>query len=322
MENKRFEKIVGQKEQVSALNFYLDAQNKAGTFPFLLFTGEKGSGKTNLARETSRHLVNPDGTRRPRVEVNCANLKSVKVFAEVFMSFLRDNHVCLFLDEINAMSSDVTNTLLTLLTIDDNPVREFKWEGGTYLFDIRKINVIAASSEPDKIFAPLKDRFSIIDLAPYSEKELGDILKLHIAAEANFGDDLILDIVKTMKGNARACVKRAAEVKMFLAQSATPTLFTPEDWDSLRQKLGIKEMGISNSEISVLRVLDKHGACTLQMLHASTGLSRTCLRSDVENSLLRNGWMRIENLRRITQAGRDLLARIDGKKIEAPTASI
>ena len=323
MNQNRFSAVVGQREQISALNFYLDAQNKAGIFPFLLFTGAKGVGKTNLARETTRYLLNSDGTKKPRLEVNCANLKNGKIFAEMYLSYIRDSQgLCLLLDEIHAMSSEVTAILLTLLTTDDNPIREFKYEGSTYSWDIRKINVVACSSENDKIFPPLIDRMTKIDLGPYSEKELGDILVQHIGGQAGFGDDLILDIVSTMKGNARACVKRALEIKTFLAQSNTPTLFSTTDWQSLRQKLGIKEMGMTNSELSVLRVLDKHGPSTLQMLHASTGLSRSCIRAEVENELLRHGFLKIEGLRKITQAGRELLERIDGKKPQVLPATI
>ena len=57
-----FEKLVGQKQIKSKLNFYIDVHKKTGVVPFLNFIGARGLGKTAYAREFAKNLKNKNGT--------------------------------------------------------------------------------------------------------------------------------------------------------------------------------------------------------------------------------------------------------------------
>jgi Holliday junction resolvasome RuvABC ATP-dependent DNA helicase subunit len=74
--------------------------------------------------------------------------------------------------------------------------------------------------------------------------------------------------------------------------------------------LGIMPYGINNTELQVMRILKDRGACTLQMLSAVTGMSRTALQKDSEVFLLKNGFMRIDGKREITGKGIKALEKI------------
>jgi Holliday junction resolvasome RuvABC ATP-dependent DNA helicase subunit len=75
----------------------------------------------------------------------------------------------------------------------------------------------------------------------------------------------------------------------------------------MKYTLGIKPMGLSNIEVEILEILNDRGDCTLQMLSSVTGMSRSALQRDAETYLLRQGLIKIEGLRKITQKGKDIL---------------
>lgn len=311
-----FPSIIGQKANKSALSFYIDAFKTTKRLPFLLFTGAKGTGKTNFARK----LKDPLGYKC--VEINCSVVKTNKVLFEIWGSIIRNNKDLIFIwDESHNLSDEVTQTLLTICDIRDNHVRTAKWEGQDCEFDFTKIAFVFCSSEPQKIFQPLLDRLTVLDVAPYSEQELGQILRQHCGHDITIQPDVLPDIVQTLRGNARACVKRSEEIRMAMA-SCTVKDFGRYAWDTLRQKLGIQELGVSNSELSILRLLGKRGSCSLQEISASTGLSRSCIQKNDENFLLRNGFIKIEGVRKITALGRDFLAKIDGPQNNSIPAQI
>lgn len=317
MINSLFPNIIGQKSVIRALEFYLEAQRKTQIMPFLLFTGAKGTGKTELMRQTARNILNPDGSRRVIPEINCSSVKNNKAFFDIIQAYVMPNvegGINLIFDECHNLPLDAMNALLTICNVSNEPIREYKFEGFNYVFDTRKISFLFATSEAEKVFAPLKDRLTNIELEPYTDSELAEILRLHVGGDKDFGSDLLHEIVSTLRGNARACVKRAEEIKLSLATSETPHVFTKENWKNLKHRLGIHEQGISNSELIVLRELYKRRSCSLQTLVAATGLSSQCLRKSVENNLLKNGWMEILGHRKITPLGHQLVEKIDGLK--------
>jgi ABC-2 type transport system ATP-binding protein len=79
-------------------------------------------------------------------------------------------------------------------------------------------------------------------------------------------------------------------------------------------KIGINSSGLSNSEIQVLSTLKQRGDCSLSMLSAVTGMSRSALQRDVEIFLLQRGYMKIEGSRKITAEGVKALSAIEEKK--------
>ena len=58
-----FEKLVGQKQIKSKLNFYIDVYKRTKVVPFLNFIGARGLGKTAYAREFSNYLTNSMGVK-------------------------------------------------------------------------------------------------------------------------------------------------------------------------------------------------------------------------------------------------------------------
>jgi DNA-binding MarR family transcriptional regulator len=78
--------------------------------------------------------------------------------------------------------------------------------------------------------------------------------------------------------------------------------------------LEILPLGISPSELNLLRLIASRNGSTVTHLSAETGMTRSSLARDLEMFLLQNGLMEIRapSLRHATVKGLRLLEQIDG----------
>ena len=298
-----FEGLVGQDTLKSRLNFYSDAKKATGTLPFLLFNGAKGLGKTEFAKAFAKSLG------KPMIEINCSTIRNAEQFFEqVFIPAILDKDVTILLDEAHALPKDLEMAFLTIFNIEGAKTKRFEFGESSLLFEFERQTFLFATTELDKLFPPFKDRLTQLDFEPYSGKELGKIIQKKMDW-IDFKDNILNEICETVRGNARSAIKRALEVSAYAEVNNTST-FGKKEWKSLCDLLGIMPYGINATELQVMRILKERGACTLQMLSAVTGMSRTALQKDAEVFLLKNGFMRIDGKREITGKGAKALERI------------
>lgn len=297
-----FKDLIGQNHIKKSLEFYIEGAQRGGAVPPLLLTGARGLGKTEFARKAAKAL------KKPLLELNCSTIKNnTQFFEQIFVPVVMNNEITILFDECHALPKDLQNAFLTVFNVEKSTRKHFEWQGSTMEFDFTKQTYLFATTEPDKIFTPLKDRFEEIDFRPYTEAELGEILNRR-ADWITFEDNLMPIIAETLRGNARSAVKRSKQIEMF-CENKNISKFGLNEWKQMCAVLGVKQNGLTNSEIQVLQILKERGSCTLAMLSAATGLSRTALQRDIEMHLLRKGYMRINGLREITGAGQNALAR-------------
>lgn len=86
-----------------------------------------------------------------------------------------------------------------------------------------------------------------------------------------------------------------------------------EDVRKLFDILGVLPHGLNRIEWQMLNILKKEGQCTLSMLAAKTGLSRSSLQREHELFLLKKGFIAIDGLRKITLNG----CRVIDKNLKA-----
>jgi Holliday junction resolvasome RuvABC ATP-dependent DNA helicase subunit len=282
-----FNTLIGQEDVKRQLSFYAKAQNKTGVAPFLMMSGAKGLGKTEFAKEYAANLKNQDGSKRPFLEVNCSTIKNANAFFEqIFLPIAMNNEVTILLDEAHMLPKDLVNAFL----------------------DFSMQSFIFATTELDKLFAPFKDRLTIVDFRPYTVQELAGIVDL-VCGEIEFDDGLLNKIAETTRGNARSAVKRSREIMLY-CESNNKKDYTNDDWKSMCYTLGIKPLGLSNIEIEILSILKERGNCSLQMLSAVTGMSRTAIQKEAELYLLKRGLMKINGQREISGKGVNVLKDI------------
>lgn len=305
-----FEELIGQEGVKRQLSFFAESQQKTGMSPFLMLSGAKGLGKTEFAKVYSNELQNMDGSTRPFLEINCSTIKNANAFFEqIFLPIVMHNEITLLFDEAHMLPKDLVNAFLTVFNTERNTTKDFNHGEQTFTFDFKKQCYLFATTELDKLFGPFKDRLTIVDFRPYDVNELGEMIQLS-CEEITFDDGLLNEIAETTRGNARSAIKRAKEVDLY-CESVGKQSFTSDDWGSLRYRLNIKPLGLSNIEIEILRILKSQGSCTLQMLAAVTGMSRTAIQKEAEVYLLKRGLMKINGTREICGKGLNVLSKVE-----------
>ena len=298
-----FEGLIGQDTLKTRLRFYKRAKEATGTLPFLLFNGAKGLGKTEFAKSFAKSLS------KPMIEINCSTIRNAEQFFEqVFIPAILDKDVTVLLDEAHALPKDLEMAFLTIFNIEGAKTKRFEFGESSFLFEFERQTFLFATTELDKLFPPFKDRLTQLDFEPYNSEELAGIIKKKLEW-INFNDNILEEVSETVRGNARSAIKRALEINAY-AEVHNKATFGKKDWDSLCGLLGIMPYGINHTELQVMRILKDRGACTLQMLCAVTGMSRTAIQKDAEIYLLKNGFMRIDGKREITGRGTQALERI------------
>jgi Holliday junction resolvasome RuvABC ATP-dependent DNA helicase subunit len=297
-----FAELVGQEEVKRKLNFYLESYNKTSTIPFLNFIGAKGLGKTKFVHEFGRGLLDTNKVKKPMLEINSSSIDSARqFFTQVFQPHVQDKEVVLFFDEAHCLPKDLSYALLSIFNTDNKKVKEYTAGEDVYTFDFTKQNFIFATSESDKIFAPLRDRLTTIEFADYSNDDLKKIFSLNVA-NVEFEDEALSLLSETSRGNARSCILRSKEVQTYCANYSV-NKFTVDDARKLFYILGILPHGLNRIEWQILNILRSQGQCSLSMLAAKTGLSRTSIQRDHELYLIRKGFINIDILRGITSHG-------------------
>ena len=301
-----FEHLIGQEPVKKKLNFYLQAYQRTSTVPFLNFVGAKGLGKTEFAREFSKNLINSSGGRKPFYEINSSTIKNLgQFFEQIFLPIILDQEVSILFDEAHAMPRDLTMACLTIFNTENSNKKEFIYKDSSYTFDFTKQSFFFATTESDKIFAPLRDRLVTVDFDSYTVKELGQIFLSHFP-NISFDEDAISHLSSTFRGNARNCIHRVKDAKLFI-ETNNINHFNLDCAKNLCSTLGILPEGLTSIEWRILNILRRDGRSSLQSLCAKTGLSRSSIQKDHENYLLYKGLIEIDGQRVITKRGNDLL---------------
>lgn len=334
MNDTLFANIVGQEKPKREMRFYLDSYMRTRLVPNMMIVAPKGQGKTTLAREFAKGLIQFDEygqpietpsrldptVMRPKrkafVEVNCSTLKNVKQFINgLVIPYIQDKDVTLLFDEASELPHDVTMALLTIL--NPNPENRTTFAMDEYVcdFDFRRQTFLFATSEIQKVFHALADRLEQITLEEYTDAHLAAIVQLGLP-DVECKDGVLLQVATVLRGNARAAQKMANKIVAFLKGEK---VFTVEDWLALRNVLSIYPLGLNALEIQILRYLAQNMSGTsLTGLSAKTGMSRESLQKNTELYLQKHNLMEITTSGRIiTGRGLGYLKALDGQ----PTVS-
>jgi len=305
-----FNELVGQDAVKRKLQFYIEAYKVTGSFPFLNFIGARGLGKSKFAQEFSKNIIGSNGRKKPLLSLNSSSIKSGKQFFEqVFLPHINDQEVIVFFDECHALPTDFVYALLTILNTEKDSKVEYTAGDNVYNFDFKKHHFIFATTESQDLFISLRDRLTVIEFSDYTEDDLQQIFKISLP-DIQFDDGALHILAQTSRGNARSCVLRARDVKIY-TDRLSEKKFTKNDAINLFHILGVLPHGLNRIEWQILNILRKEGSCSLSMSAAKTGLSRSAIQKDFELFLIRKGFINIDVLRHITTNGCKVLESVN-----------
>ena len=307
-----FDEMIGQSKTKSVLGFYIDAFEKTEILPNMFIVGQRGQGKTMLATQVAKNLRSKTlGRVKPMLTINCSTLKNVRQFIEdIVLQYVRDQHITLFFDEVHEMPIPIQTCLLTVLNPNKHNINTLRFEDYNIEFDFAKVSFIFATTDPQKVITPLKDRCRMIHMEEYKYDELGEIVK-GSSEDLEFDEETLRDIASVCRGNARNATLMAKDNILQFARRHNVSFVDMNIWGRIKTVLGILPLGLENTELQILKVLKDRTVCSLTNISAVTGLSSQALRAEFELYPLKHNLMEIaQGGRRLTGHGRDYLAAI------------
>jgi Holliday junction resolvasome RuvABC ATP-dependent DNA helicase subunit len=304
-----FHNLIGQESLKAKLRFNLDSFKQGAPLPHFLFTGGRGGGKSQFAKQMAVEIKKVN----PRFEghlINCATIKNVNSFYEqIYQPKIEGKYCILLLDESHNLPDIIQQLLLTTIEVDDKIERVIPTDSGDMRINTMENIFMFMSSEPDKLFSPLKDRMEVVALSSYKPAELGEIL-VKQCKEIRFHDGTVEVICDSLRGNPRDAIKASQGIKKYCLINRT-TKFSAANWNEYCLMNDVKPYGLKAGEIEVLRVLAQNGACSLNDLRGATSISRTAIMNDLEPYLLSKHFIKIDGKRHITPKGREAWKHVE-----------
>ena len=322
-----FPEMIGQTKTKRVLSFYIEAFEKSEILPTLFIVGQRGQGKTMLATQVAKNLRSKTlGRVKPMLTINCSTLKNVRQFVEdIALTYIRDQHITVFFDEVHEMPESVQTCMLTILNPNKHNRNTLRFDDYNIEFDFTKVSFIFATTDPQKVITPLKDRCKMIHMEEYNYDDLAKIVENN-SDDITYSPEVLQEISSTCRGNARNATLMAKDNITQFARRHGLHDIGKKEWDELKCVLGILPLGLENTELQILEVLRDRGACSLTNLSAVTGLSGNALRSEFELYLLKHNLMEVaQGGRRITAKGMEYLRALEkecgGAEKQLPAAT-
>ncbi len=280
----------------------------------LMFCGPAGLGKTELARRVARTLrlpfVNLPAGQAPSVDALMdtidrtladAGVEATEVGRDTGRPVRRYPPFVLFLDEIHELRKRA-DAFLTLLEPGER-----RAVGSAAVGDFSAATILGATTDRGKLAGPFLSRFRTIDLEPYTEDEVADLIApLFEAGRPDAG--FLTALARTGRLTPRLAIERAREVltrhefnpSMYPLTSEGLTRISAEQW-------GVDENGLGENDRRYLRAL-RDGPRGQAALASLLPVGREEVERLIEPFLLQLDAVRITSAGRVlTERGRTLI---------------
>jgi Holliday junction DNA helicase RuvB len=300
---KVFSKIIGQEDAKKSIEFFVQSHSLEYPVPTLLFTGSHGLGKSMFSSLIAKALG------REFIEVNCGSIKTVEEFVEsvIIDKLMGETEKTLLLDESHKLSQQITTFLLTVLNPNKNLSNEIPYGKNYMNWDLRKINVIFATTDSFKIFKPLKNRCHEVYFNQYSNEELFEIVKNYLPSVEITCDKEKL--AQVCRGRARDAYVLSLNIKRYLIHKSK--VFDDDGLDKIMNIFGIKELGLKKNEYELLKIVFEQGPISASNMAIQMMVQEENIEDEIEIRLKELGLICNTNRGRlVTEKGKEYLARV------------
>tara|TARA_R110000772_G_scaffold249530_2_gene363900 strand:+ start:57361 stop:58350 length:990 start_codon:yes stop_codon:yes gene_type:complete len=324
----RFDKIIGQKKAKNKLSLFIDSySNNGNCFPVIFLKSPKGFGKTFIAKELAKIIPTRESLDKRKddpeaklqskktIVINCSGIKNLEQFIELWQNSIQDKECVVLFDECHQIPNTCEQYMLSLFdTITDmknakNQV-EISRAADDYVLevDFQKQIFIFATTEYDKVFHALTDRFEEINLEKYTKEDRFSILKQYVTGKLEIEDDLLREISTYCENSPRKLIQLTNN----LIRSSNESL-SKEGWELIKGSLGLKRYGLSDAHMLVLSKLSEKRGSGIQLSVIASILKtpRNAVQKTIEPLLIENGLIETREMSRrfITLKGIKLLER-------------
>jgi Holliday junction resolvasome RuvABC ATP-dependent DNA helicase subunit len=305
--------LIGQTAAKNRLNFYLNGYSNSKVFPNMIFVAPKGIGKTHFATHVGKLLSTICGETKHFLCINSSSIKNFNRFAEdIYFNYINDKHVTLFFDEIHECNEKIITAFLSILNPTSINRNVYQHEDSILEFNFKKFTFMAATTERHKVFPPLLDRLTEINLEDYTEDEIAKIIEQNLPQDMIATKDALTLLSHYCRNTARQAAKLGGKegISNFLA-CKQKKIFTLSDAKELIEILGLYPNGLTVLEINALKLIKDKDNVSSTYLSNSMGLSRESYQN-IEGFLMKHHLISIENCKRsITDKGKKYLKNIN-----------
>ena len=292
------EHFIGQKSVVQRSRIALESAWNQGTkLPHMLMQGGPGLGKTELSHILAREM----GCELH--EQLAQNIKDPKDL-HAFLLSPKDREVVL-LDEIHELPPIAQTTLYRAME-NQQIFLESKRGKKSRPLKIANFTVLGATTDPQKLLQPLRDRFKLVlDYQFYSKHELEAMLRTRVQQLRWIVEDTVFSLIAQRgKGVPRVALRLLESVRM-LASSLNEEVVREDHFHRTCQIESIDPKGLAGNEVKYLKILyDNDGSARLNVIASRLGLHPKHVSTIIEQFLIRDGLVTKNNsIRVLTQDG-------------------
>lgn len=309
-----WDEYVGQDKVKKNLQVILRAAMQRGeSCDHLLFFGQAGLGKTTLANLVARELgANLKTTSGPAIE-------KMGDLAAVLTNLTKGD--VLFIDEIHRLNRLIEEVLYPAMESRKLHLIVGKGPGArTVTLDLPPFTLIAATTRPNLISAPLRSRFgAVFKLDYYEQSDIEQILRRSAALfKLDIADEALKIIAQASRFTPRTANRLLRRVRDYAQVHGRKAIDKPAAQETL-ELLEIDELGLEPHDRRILEVIiDKFhgGPVGLGTLAAAFNEDKGTIEDVYEPYLMSTGLLvRTSTGRRATEKAYEHLGRMNVKKI-------